>query len=99
MAYEITVGLCVTDPESYARYRAEITPLLEEAGAGFRYDLEVARNLKTDTFHDINRLFVLRFPDRASKERFFADDRYVEIRRRLFAPAVHGSTTLAEYDI
>lgn len=97
MAFEMTVGLWVADHRKYAQYRAEIAPLLEAAGAGFRYDLEVARTLKSETGQDINRLFVLRFPDRAAKERFFADPRYIEIRARLFEKAVEKTAIIAEY--
>ena len=97
MAFEITVGLFVADAEKYAQYRAEMTPLLEAAGGGFRYDFEVARTLKKEASHDINRVFVIQFPDRAAKERFFADAQYREIRARLFEKAVQGSSMIAEY--
>ena len=45
----------------------------------------------------INRAFVIQFPNRSTKERFFADPRYLEIRRRLFEPAVKARVTIAEY--
>src|SRR3954471_10334448 len=88
MAYEMTVGLLVRDHETYAQYRASIARLLQAAGAWFRYDFEVSRTLKGEAGHEINRVFVLRFPDQAAKERFFADPRYVEIRSHLFERAV-----------
>ena len=97
MSFELTVGLFVVDGEKYASYREAIAPLLEAAEGRFRYDFEVARTLKTENGHDINRLFVLRFPDRASKERFFTDPRYIEIRARLFEKAVWGTAIIAEY--
>jgi uncharacterized protein (DUF1330 family) len=97
MSYEMTVGLFVADQEKYAQYRAEIAPLLEAAGGRFRHDFEVARTLKSEASHDINRLFVIQFPDRSSKERFFALSEYVEIRARLFEKAVEGMTVIAEY--
>jgi uncharacterized protein (DUF1330 family) len=97
MSFEMTVGLFVADHEKYAQYRAEIGPLLEAAGGRFRYDFEVARSLKSEVGHDINRLFVIQFPDRASKERFFTDSQYVEIRARLFEKAVEGAAIIAEY--
>ena len=97
MSFEMTVGLFVADHEKYAQYRAEIAPLLEEAGGRFRYDFEVARILKGEADHDINRLFVIQFPDRPCKERFFTDSRYVEIRARLFAKAVEAAAIIAEY--
>ena len=65
MPFELTVGLLVVDPEKYAQYRSEIAPLLEAAGARFRYDFEVARSLKSEAGHDINRLLVIQFLDRA----------------------------------
>jgi uncharacterized protein (DUF1330 family) len=97
MSFEMTVGLFVVDHEKYAQYRAEIAPLLEAAGSRFRYDFEVARTLKSEAANDINRLFVIQFPDRAGKERFFTDSRYVEIRARLFEKAVKGAAIIAEY--
>ena len=97
MAFEMTVGLFVVDRESYAHYRKAIAPLLEASGGRFRYDFEVAQTLKRETDQDINRLFVLRFPDRPSKERFFSDPRYLEIRARLFENAVEGMAIIAEY--
>jgi uncharacterized protein (DUF1330 family) len=96
MAYEMTVGLFVVDHEKYAQYRAAIAPLLQEYRAGFSYDFEVARTLKTEASHEINRLFVIRFPDRSSRELFFADPRYVAIRAALFVPSVKGTTVIRE---
>lgn len=99
MAYEMTVGLLVVDEEKYARYRAEMTPLLEAAGGRFRYDFQVARTLKSEVGHEINRVFVIQFPDLEAKDRFFADGRYVEIRGRLFEGAVRHTAILAEYSV
>ena len=96
MPFEMTVGLLVFDQETYAQYRAEMTPLLEAAGGRFRYDFDVARTRKGEAGHEINRLFVLQFPDRASKEKFFTDPRYVEIRTRFFDKSVGARTTIAE---
>lgn len=97
MSYEMTVGLLVVDQDTYAQYRREMRPLLEEAGGAFRYDFDVARVLHGEASADINRAFVLQFPDQSSKERFFADQRYVEIKRRLFDPAVKARVFIAEY--
>jgi uncharacterized protein (DUF1330 family) len=96
MAYEMTVGLVVTDHESYAEYRRAMRPLLEEAGGSFRYDFEVARVLHGDGAAEVNRVFVIEFPDEAGKDRFFADPRYLEIRRRFFDPAVKARVSIAE---
>ena len=99
MSFEMTVGLFVADHERYSQYRAEITPLLEAAGGRFRYDFEVARTLKSEAGYEINRLFVIQFPDRARKERFFTDSQYLEIRARLFDAAVRRMTIIAEHSV
>jgi len=96
MPYDMTVGLMVVDQERYAQYRKEMRPLLDEAGGAFRYDFDVARVRHSDDGAEFNRAFVIRFPDRSAKERFFADPRYIEIRRRLFDPAVGTRTVLSE---
>jgi uncharacterized protein (DUF1330 family) len=97
MPFEMIVGLFVVDQEMYSQYRAEMTPLLEAAGGGFPYDFEIARTLKSPADYDINRVFVIRFPDRAAKDRFFTDPRYLEIRARLFDKAVKARANIAEY--
>jgi uncharacterized protein (DUF1330 family) len=94
--FERIVGLLVVDDQKYAQYRAEIAPLLAAAGGRFRYDFVVSRTLKGEAEHAINRLFIMQFPDRTSKERFFTDPRYLEIRARLFEKAVAGATIIAE---
>ena len=97
MTFEMTVGLLVVNQQTYTQYREEMRPLLEEAGGAFRYDFEVARTLRSESGVDINRAFVLQFPSRSNKERFFADPRYVEIKRRLFDPAVKERVSISEY--
>lgn len=97
MRYEIVVGLEVVDQEAYARYRTEMGPLLAEAGGTFRYDFAVSSMIHGEVGAAINRAFVIQFPNRSTKERFFADPRYLEIRRRLFEPAVKARVTIAEY--
>lgn len=98
MSFQMIVGLFVADQEKYAQYRAEMTPLLHAAGGSFRFDFEVARTLKNDAPHDINRVFVIQFPDRETRDRFFADPRYLDIRGRLFEVSVNGITRIAEQE-
>jgi uncharacterized protein (DUF1330 family) len=99
MPFEIVMGLFVDDDETYTKYRAAIAPLLEAAGAGFRYDFAVARTLKSDGGVEFNRVFVLRFPDREARQRFFADPGYLAIRAALFEKAVRRAALIAEYDV
>ncbi|MBL8210233.1 MAG: DUF1330 domain-containing protein [Bryobacterales bacterium] len=98
MAFEMLVGLNVVDQEAYARYRAGMTPLLEAAGGTFAHDFEVARTLKTAATHDINRVFVIRFPDRATRDQFFSSPAYLAVREQFFAVSVKGASRLAEYE-
>ena len=96
MPYEMTVALSVADQAAYGQYRAEMTPLLEARGGKFRYDFEVARELKPGEDPPINRVFVISFPDQATKEAFFSDPAYLEIRGRLFVKAVARTVRIGE---
>src|SRR5678816_3808858 len=98
MPYERIVGLEVTDQDGFTQYRTEMAPLLDAAGGEFRYDFDVARVLRGEKDARINRAFVIRFPDRSASEKFFADPRYLEIRRRLFEPSVSSTLLIAEYE-
>ena len=99
VAYEMLMGLLVTDDSGYTRYREEMLPILEEHGGGFRYDFRVSEVLRTQAGHEINRVFTICFPDKSARASFFADDRYREVRKNFFDESVEGSTLIAEYDI
>lgn len=98
MAFERLVGLHVSDPGGYARYRQDMEPILRRYGGGFRYDFEVAETLRSESDHAINRVFVLACPDRETMERFFEDPEYLRIRDRWFDSSVNGHTTIATWD-
>ena len=44
----------------------------------------------------LNRVFTISFPDRMTRERFFANPRYREVRAEHFEPAVARAIVLAE---
>jgi uncharacterized protein (DUF1330 family) len=90
-------GLEVRDAERYARYRAEMAPLLEHHGGRFEHDFEVARVLAPSAGKRINRVFALSFPDAGARERFFGDARYRRIRAAHFEPAVASREELAVF--
>jgi len=98
MAHELLVGVHVVDDGLYAAYREGIAPILAEYGGSFRHDFVVARTLKSDVAHDINRVFTLRFPDVGRKDAFFADPRYLAVRTSYFPKAVKGVSFLAAYE-
>ena len=91
----ILMGLEVTDDASYARYRARMTPILESHGGSFGCDFVVAKVLKGPS-ERLNRVFTISFPDRMTRERFFANPRYREVRAEHFEPAVARAIVLAE---
>ena len=94
MAYDQLIAMNVTDEAGYARYRAEMTPLLHEFGGSFRYDFRIAETLKSETSHPVTRVFILSFPDRSVRDAFFADERYLRVRKRHFEPAVDRYTNV-----
>jgi len=98
MSHENLVGLNVTDEASYQRYRDEMTPILARYGGRFRHDFRIAETLRSEAPGKITRLFIISFPDTATKVRFFADPEYVAIRARHFVGAVDGVSILAEFD-
>ena len=98
MSYEILFGVQVVDEAGYAAYRAAIVPFLEKVGAEFRYDFVVSRVLKQATPAPMNRVFTIRFRDRAAKDALFSDPGYLAVKARLFTPAVSDTTRLAEYE-
>lgn len=84
--YVLLFALEVADDASYARYREAMTPILASYGGHFGVDFVVSRVLRGP--ERVNRVFTIRFLDRASKERFFADAAYQAVRGAHFAPAV-----------
>ena len=94
---EVLVGLEVLDDEQYTRYREGMTPILEAHGGFFRYDFRIAEVLKTDAPHPINRLFIISFPNAATRDAFFSNDEYLQVKREFFEPSVNGATMIAEY--
>jgi uncharacterized protein (DUF1330 family) len=89
------VGLEVVDAACYACYRAAMMPILERFGGAFECDFDIAKVRLGDD--RINRVFMIGFPDRSTRERFFADADYRAVRERLFEPAVASVTVLGEF--
>lgn len=45
----------------------------------------------------MNRVFALSFPDRPTRQRFFSDARYKQVRAQYFDATVRTTVRLAEY--
>ncbi|MBM9591810.1 DUF1330 domain-containing protein [Leptospira sp. 201903075] len=97
-AYETIVGLQVKNEDLYTDYRKAMTPLLKQYGGGFRYDFRIKETLISENPKEINRVFLIFFPSKETKERFFADPEYLKIRETYFTPSVASTTIISEYD-
>jgi uncharacterized protein (DUF1330 family) len=97
MSFENLVGLHVTGESGYQQYRTQIMPILHSYGGDFRYDFRIAEVLVNSSPHPINRVIVIRFPDQAAKEKFFADPAYMQVRKAFFEPSVNGVSVIAEF--
>ena len=98
MALETLVGLQVVDEERYRMYRDEMTPILESYGGKFGYDFKISEVLKSQTEAPINRVFTISFPDQDSKDSFFSNEEYLQIRQRHFEKSVTDTTIIATYE-
>jgi uncharacterized protein (DUF1330 family) len=99
MSYEILVGLKIKDPETYQKYREAMMPILQSFGGDFGYDFWIKETLKTKSPDLIDRLFTLNFPDKAAMESFFAEPRYLEVKKMFFESSVSATTIIASYSI
>lgn len=97
-SHEILIGLHVTDDDMYTRYREGMTPILHQYRGSFRYDFRIAQVLKTETNDQINRLFIISFPDAQTKDAFFVDEEYKKVRAEFFNQSVASVRALAEYE-
>jgi uncharacterized protein (DUF1330 family) len=93
------LGLEVTNPARYARYRAGIAPILTAHGGRFEHDFEVSKVLRSGASGRINRVFALSFPDAAARARFFADEHYRRVRAEWFEPSVASVEELTSCSI
>jgi uncharacterized protein (DUF1330 family) len=96
---EILIGVQVIDEAGYARYRAEMTPVLEAHGGRFVLDVRVAEILRASSPAAFNRLFSIRFPSARHRDAFFANPDYMAIRARLFEPSVSEMVRLGDYAV
>ena len=93
---ETLMALNVVDADSYAKYRAAMTPLLEAHGGSFGLDLWVAEVLRAPVDKPFNRLFTIIFPSLERREAFFANPEYLAVRSALYEPSVSAATQLGQ---
>jgi uncharacterized protein (DUF1330 family) len=98
MACDRIVALNVTDESAYQRYRDGTADLLAEYGGKRLYDFRVSETLASSVDHPINRVFLIRFPDKASMAEYFADPKYRSVREEYFESAVSGATLVGAYE-
>jgi uncharacterized protein (DUF1330 family) len=97
--HEMLIGVDVIDEAGYAKYRAEMTPVLEAHGGRFILDVRVSEILRGASPGAFNRLFTIRFPSARHRDAFFANPDYLAIRARLFEPSVSGVVRLGDYAV
>ena len=97
MAWEMLVGLNVTDDFQYQEYRKSMIPILQAYGGGFGYDFKVSEVLLTQTDSKINRVFTIYFPDKERMEQFFANADYLKIKKSYFENSVSDTTIISTY--
>ena len=98
MAYEMLVGLQVSDDAIYAAYREAMTPILKRYGGGFRFDFVVGKVLRSEASHEINRVFTIYFKDLGSKNGFFSDPEYKTVKEKFFERSVKNTTIISQYE-
>ena len=98
MSYHILVGATLLDDAMYEEYRTHMKPLLHDMGGEFLLDYQVTATGQGSAGQDYDRLFVIRFPDEATKTAFFAADDYQRIRNKWFSPSVKDIAILAAWE-
>ena len=93
------VGLQVTDEAGYQAYRDGMAPILARIGGRFLLDVDVANVRLSHDDVSFNRLFVLRFPNMAALEAFFADSDYQRVRDEHFVRSVEELYLLGRYNV
>jgi len=91
------VGINVIDNEAYQTYRDEMAPILKNYGGGFNYHFKVSEVLMSKTKAPINRVFTIYFPDEDSKNSFFSNNEYLQIKYKHFEKSVTDTTIIATY--
>ena len=98
MAYEMLVGLQVTDDEKYDAYRLAMKPILITYGGGFNVDLRVSEVLLPTAEPDLNRVFTIYFRDKTAMDNFFTDPEYLKVKQEYFDISVGSMSVLAQYE-
>lgn len=98
MSYERIMGLEVTNPDIYQKYREEMMPILHAFGGSFGFDFQVSNVLKSKTDDTINRVFTLDFPSKEVMDKFFNDPNYLAVKQQYFNHSVKSVTTISMHE-
>lgn len=97
MSYELLVTAEISDAKEYTTYRKKMLPLLNQFGGGFRVDFVVSDVLTESLNQNINRVFVIYFPDKQHSEQFFNHPTYLEIKAMHFDASVTEISIVSAY--
>ena len=73
-------------------------PILHSMGGSFVHDFEVSNVIKSSADHNVNRIFVIQFPDAETVKRFFSNEEYKQIRSDRFDSSVTAFTKIGEWE-
>jgi len=98
MAFEMLVGLQVSNDEIYTQYRKAMTPILTQYQGSFTSDFKVSEALLTPDNAMINRVFTICFKDKAHMEAFFSDADYLAVKQAYFEKSVAQTCIISSYE-
>jgi uncharacterized protein (DUF1330 family) len=99
MAYEIHVGIKISDQAGYQAYRDGMMPILQHYQGEFVFDVTVDQTLTNALTEEVERVFIIRFPDEAHKNNFFADPDYQAVRKAHFESSVSYSSIFRAHTV
>ncbi len=79
MSVYIIVDLDVTDPEKFAKYREQVSPLIEAYGG--KYIVRGGEHEVLEGGWNPNRLVVLEFESAAAAKKFWDSDDYAPVKK------------------
>lgn len=96
MAFQRLMGLQVIDQDQYTLYRQHMRPILEQHQGRFVADFKIQETLLPH--RQINRVFILEFPDQTHMQAFFKHPEYLAVREQYFDASVAEVFELACYN-
>ena len=98
MAFEILMGIHVTDDNEFQKYRDGMEPILNSVGGSVGYDFRISEVLLSKTDDEINRVFTMEFPSEKVMNDFLSRPEYLKVKSTYLDRSVKTRTTIAMYE-